>query len=153
MLVLFEFEGRDFVVRATPFGKNGYHHGKVLYADPREEVIPPDPKPVMTPLAAPAVPVAPYRPNAPTGKALEKARRRAGLGNWDAPAKEFWNWLRDRHRTQGLVSALFAEYRRANGEKENADLAFMIAAAGERHGMWTITPNKNNTRFTLTVME
>jgi hypothetical protein len=142
MLVMFEFEGRDFIVRATPFGKNGYHHGKVLYADPKQEIIPPEP------VQAKLIVQAEYRP---PSKTIDEARKHKRLSTWDGRAKDFWLWLVERKKTSGLVSALYTEYAKANGEKRSPQMAFYLAAAGERLDFWKIRENKERTRFTLEV--
>lgn len=149
MLVLFEFEGRDFVVRAKPFGKNGYHHGTVLYADPLNK-----PLPVVEAPPAPKVAPVPSKKSAPVnGRTLDQARKHPNIAQWDQRAKDFWNWLRERNKRSGLVSPLYGEFGESKGEKHSPQLAFYVAAAGERLGMWKIIENKHRSRFTINVMD
>jgi hypothetical protein len=148
MLVLFEFEGRDFVVRATSFGKNGYHHGKVLYADPARAVAE---KEVTVPIAA--IPPPEVKKSAVAGSTLARARRNKSLELWDPKAKEFWLWLKEKKMRQGLISPMYSNFCKHTGKRIDHTAAFFVAAAGERHDMWKITANAANTRFTMTVVD
>jgi hypothetical protein len=152
MIVLFEFEGRDFVVRAKPFGKNGYHHGTVLYADPLNRPLPVVEQPP-APVVAPAPPEKGKKALPVPGRTIDDARRHPNIRNWDDRAKDFWLWLREHNKRSGLVSPLFGEFRKSRQEKGSPQLAFFVVAAGERLGMWEVIENKDRTRFSLKVMD
>jgi hypothetical protein len=141
---MFEYEGRDFIVRAKPFGKNGYHHGIVLYADPKVDKV--------ELVKVEALPPPPVIVEA-QGRVLEidKARDRKDLNLWTEEARRMWLWMKeDGGPRSGLISNIHKRFREKDGEKPSPGRAFFVAVAGERLDYWRITENKTRTRFSLT---